>query len=139
MSDLPNIVTVTDASFEADVLNYEGYVLVDFWAEWCHPCKLLEPEIEKIAEKAPDLRIAKFNVDENPEYSAKFNILSIPTMMLVTPTRNEEGKRRSVLTMGFKPFPQLKAWLKSAGLDLDDLSSTEKTEPATDSSQEEAA
>jgi thioredoxin 1 len=117
MADLQNIVKVTDKSFETDVLNHDGYVLVDFWADWCPPCKLLEPELEKLAEQYPNIRIAKFNVDENPVLSEQFQILSIPTMMLVTPEKNAEGKRKSMFTMGYRPLPALKDWLGHAGFD----------------------
>lgn len=116
MSNHPNIVHVTDADFGDQVLNHDGYVLVDFWAAWCGPCKMLEPEIEKLAEYAGDkLKIAKLNVDENPAIASQFQIMSIPTIMLVTPQKNEEGKKRSVVTMGFRPFPALKEWIEQAG------------------------
>ena len=77
---------------------------------------MLEPEIEKLAaEYGDDLRIAKLNVDENPQVAGKYQVLSIPTMMLVTNDRNPEGKRKSVFTMGFRPFPALKEWLMKSG------------------------
>ncbi len=73
----------TDATFEADVLKSEALVLVDYWAEWCGPCKMIAPILDETAkELAPRLQIAKMNVDENREIPAKFGIRGIPTLML---------------------------------------------------------
>jgi thioredoxin 1 len=77
-------VHVTDATFETEVLNYDKPVLVDFWAEWCGPCRMVAPTLEKLAkEYAGQVRIAKVNTDENPGLSQAFRIMSIPTIMLV--------------------------------------------------------
>jgi thioredoxin 1 len=73
----------TDATFEADVLKSEVLVLVDYWAEWCGPCKMIAPILDETAkELGPRLQIAKMNVDENREIPAKFGIRGIPTLML---------------------------------------------------------
>jgi thioredoxin 1 len=79
MADLTH---VTDASFQAEVIESELPVLVDFWAPWCGPCRKIAPELEKIAEERNDLRIVKLNIDDNQATAAKFGVLSIPTMIL---------------------------------------------------------
>lgn len=78
-----NISAVTDASFEQDVLKSDVPVLVDFWAEWCGPCRMIAPILEQIAgETAGKLKIVKLNVDENPGTSPKYGIRGIPTLIL---------------------------------------------------------
>lgn len=78
-----NIVYVTDASFEGDVLKAGGPVLVDFWADWCGPCKMIAPILDEIAtEYAGKVKVAKLNIDENPGTPPKFGIRGIPTLML---------------------------------------------------------
>ena len=82
MSD--NIINVTDANFEAEVLNSDIPVLVDYWAEWCGPCKMIAPVLEEIADDyAGKIKICKLNIDENEETPPKFNIRGIPTLMLM--------------------------------------------------------
>jgi thioredoxin 1 len=76
-------VAISDASFENEVVKAQNPVLVDFWAEWCGPCKMIAPILEKIAEEYPDsLKIAKLDVDNNPETMMKFGVQSIPTLIL---------------------------------------------------------
>ena len=77
------IVHVTDETFDRDVLNADRPVLVDYWAEWCGPCKMINPILEEISEEyAGKLTIAKLNIDENPSTPPKYGIRGIPTLML---------------------------------------------------------
>ena len=81
MSD--KIIHLTDSSFEADVLKAEGPILVDFWAEWCGPCKMIAPILDEIAEEFEGkLTITKLNIDQNPATAPKYGIRGIPTLML---------------------------------------------------------
>jgi thioredoxin 1 len=76
------LTDVTDSNFQAEVIESETPVLVDFWAPWCGPCRVIGPVLEEIAAERDDLRIVKLNTDENPETAAAFQVLSIPTMIL---------------------------------------------------------
>jgi len=81
MSD--NIIHVSDDSFEQEVLQSEKPVLIDYWAEWCGPCKMIAPVLEEVAsEYADKIRVAKLNIDENPATPPKYGIRGIPTLML---------------------------------------------------------
>ena len=89
MSD--NVQEVSDSSFEADVLNHKQPVLVDFWAAWCAPCRMLAPTVEAVADKyASTARVVKLNVDENPSVSQRYGIKGIPTLILFKNGREEE-------------------------------------------------
>lgn len=80
---MAKVLAVTDQSFESDVLNSSTPVLVDFWAEWCGPCKMLAPILESVVDDyAGKVKIVKINVDENPETAPKFGIRGIPTLIL---------------------------------------------------------
>ena len=73
---------VTDSNFQAEVIESDTPVLVDFWAPWCGPCRIVAPHLEELASEREDLRIVKLNVDENPQVSARYNVMSIPTLLL---------------------------------------------------------
>ena len=106
MSD--RIVHVTDGSFEEDVLKAEDPVLVDYWAEWCGPCKAIAPILGEIAEEyAVRLKIAKLNIDENPSTPPKYGIRGIPTLMLFKDGNVEATK------VGALSKSQLSAFLDS--------------------------
>jgi len=78
----PNVVSVNESNFDAEVVNTDTPVLVDFWAEWCGPCKMIAPILDEIArEKGAAIKVAKVNVDENQGLSSKFGIRAIPTLL----------------------------------------------------------
>ena len=87
-------VILTDQNFDEEVTNFKGVVLVDFWAEWCGPCRIQGPIIEELArdfEENENAKIAKLNVDENPQTAQKFQIMSIPTLIIFKDGQPQEG------------------------------------------------
>ena len=101
-----NIVILTEANFEKEVLQSEQPVLVDFWAAWCGPCKMIAPVVEEIAQEYEDkIVVAKIDVDEVPSVAAKYNVMSIPTLIVF-----ENGKEVNRL-VGFRPKAQIVAAL----------------------------
>jgi thioredoxin 1 len=99
--------TISDASFEDDVLNAEQPVIVDFWAEWCAPCKMIGPSLEEIASEMGDqVQIAKINIDENPVTPTKYGVRGIPTLMLF-----KNGAAAST-KVGALPKGKIVEWIK---------------------------
>ena len=100
---------VTDATFDQDVLKASGPVVVDFWAEWCGPCRMIAPALEEIAGTLNGkVKIVKLNVDENPQTAAKYGIQSIPTLMIF---KNGQMASRQI---GAAPKQKLEQWITTA-------------------------
>ncbi|CDZ76199.1 Thioredoxin-1 [Legionella massiliensis] len=103
-----NIKVITDSNFEQDVLNSGKPVLVDFWAEWCGPCRALTPILEEVAANhSESITFAKINIDENPETPSKYGVMSIPTLILFKNGQVEAVK------MGLLSKSQLSAFIES--------------------------
>jgi len=101
--------SVTDASFEQDVLNSDKPVLVDFWAEWCGPCKQIGPALEEISTEMGDkLTVAKINIDENPGVPQKYGVRGIPTMMIFS------GGQVAATKVGALPKGKISEWIDSS-------------------------
>ncbi len=104
---MSEIVQASDTSFEKDVLKADRPVLVDFWAEWCGPCKMIAPHLEELANELGDrIRIVKVNIDENPLTPTKYGVRGIPTLMLF---RNGELRATKV---GALPKSKLREWIE---------------------------
>jgi thioredoxin 1 len=99
--------TVTDASFQQDVLGSDQPVLVDFWAEWCGPCRMIAPALEEISDELREkVTVAKLNIDDNPDAPAKYGVRGIPTMILF---KNGEPAATKV---GAAPKSAIQGWLE---------------------------
>ena len=101
-----SVITVTKENFEAEVLKSEKPVLVDFWAAWCGPCKMIGPVIEEIANEHPEIKVCKINVDEEGELSIKYGVMSIPTLMIF---KNGEVAQTAI---GYRPKEEIEELLK---------------------------
>jgi thioredoxin 1 len=101
--------SVTDTSFQADVLDSPKPVLVDFWAEWCGPCRMIAPALEELSAELGDrVSIVKLNIDENPEAPGKYGVRGIPTMILF------KNGAPAATKVGAEPKSRIQAWLESA-------------------------
>ena len=104
-------VAVTDASFDKDVLHADRPVLVDFWAEWCGPCKQIAPALEQISDElAGQVTVAKLNIEESPTTPSRYGVRGIPTMMLF------KGGQMASMKVGAMPKQKILDWLNEAGL-----------------------
>ena len=102
-------VKVDKSNFKSDVLDSAVPVVVDFWAEWCGPCKMIAPSLEEIAtEMQGKVKVTKLNIDENPELAAQYGVRSIPTLMLF------KGGQPASMQVGARPKSALSDWIKNA-------------------------
>lgn len=99
--------SINDSQFQDEVLGQKGLVLVDFWAEWCGPCRQLGPILEEVAKENTDIQVVKMNVDEAPAKAAEFGIRSIPTMLLFKNGENVDTK------VGFSSKDSIVSWINS--------------------------
>ncbi len=108
---MAEIKVATDANFQELVMNSDKPVVVDFWAVWCGPCRMVAPEMEKLAEKYDGaIQVVKVDVDANPVLSQAFNIMSIPTIAFFRPGKDENGNAYTPQgVVGFRPLEQLEA------------------------------
>ena len=103
-----NIIEVTDNNFAAEVLESTDPVLVDFWAPWCGPCRIVAPHLEELNNERADLRVVKLNVDDNPQTAAQYGVMSIPTLILF------KGGQEAKKIIGALPKKRLEQELEPA-------------------------
>ena len=102
------VITITKENFEAEVLKSAQPVLLDFWAAWCGPCRMMAPVVEEIAAERPDIKVGKINVDEQPELAGQYRVMSIPTLLVM------KGGKVVNQMVGARPKAQVLAMLEKA-------------------------
>lgn len=100
-----SVMHITKDNFDAEVMSSNVPVLVDFWATWCGPCRMVAPIVEEIASERTDIKVAKIDVDEEPDLATKFHVMSIPTLILI------KGGKVAARSVGAKPKEQILAML----------------------------
>ena len=100
-----SVITITKENFEAEVLRSDKPVLLDFWATWCGPCRMVSPVVDEIADERPDVKVGKINVDEEPELANRFSIMSIPTLVVM------RGVKVAEQAVGVRPKAMIEALL----------------------------
>ncbi|MDD6160730.1 MAG: thioredoxin [Oscillospiraceae bacterium] len=100
-----SVMNITNSNFRSEVLNSEKPVLLDFWASWCGPCRMVSPIVDEIAAERGDIKVGKVNVDEQPELAAQFGVMSIPTLVVM-----KDGKIVDQM-VGARPKAQILAML----------------------------
>ncbi len=96
-----SVITITKENFQQEVVSSEKPVLLDFWAAWCGPCRMLSPIIDEIAEEREDIKVCKVNVDEEPELATQFQVMSIPSVFVL------KGGKITAQSLGVKPKAQI--------------------------------
>ena len=100
-----SVMNITSENFEQEIMGSDHPVLLDFWAAWCGPCRMVSPIVDEIAEDHPEIRVGKINVDEQPELAAQFNVMSIPPLVVM-----KHGQVASQM-VGARPKAQILAML----------------------------